>query len=314
MRNFNKNSPQDSEFGDEVLEGATTEQKHLARIERYGKARARATEMIAYLEALAEPESKRYGYELTLLRDCGTYLAFRNYFTIGEIRLSALKSCKKHLLCPLCAIRRGGKALRVYLGRFSEIVAYRPNLKPWLVTFTVANGIDLDERQRHLAGCYRRLCNRRRLWLAGTKRAKWTETAKAHGAVWSYEVTNIGNGWHPHLHAVWLCEQEPDRWALVDEWKAITGDSCVVHTKPFEEDLVKGFCEVFKYAMKFSELSLADNLHAYDVLRRRRLLGSFGCFRGIEVPEDLTDELLDELPYIELFYRYLHGKGYQYTP
>jgi hypothetical protein len=28
------------------------------------------------------------------------------------------------------------------------------------------------------------------------------------------------------------------------------------------------------------------------------------------VPEELTDEPLDDLPYVELFYRYLHGKGY----
>jgi hypothetical protein len=27
------------------------------------------------------------------------------------------------------------------------------------------------------------------------------------------------------------------------------------------------------------------------------------------VPEELTDEPLDDLPYVELFYRYLHGKG-----
>jgi hypothetical protein len=27
------------------------------------------------------------------------------------------------------------------------------------------------------------------------------------------------------------------------------------------------------------------------------------------VPEELTDEPLDDLPYVELFYRYLHGKA-----
>jgi hypothetical protein len=32
--------------------------------------------------------------------------------------------------------------------------------------------------------------------------------------------------------------------------------------------------------------------------------------RGVEVPEELTDEPLDDLPYVELFYRYLHERSY----
>jgi hypothetical protein len=43
----------------------------------------------------------------------------------------------------------------------------------------------------------------------------------------------------------------------------------------------------------------------YSVLKR--LLGSAGCFRGVEVPEELNDDLLDDLPYVDLFYRFLHG-------
>lgn len=67
--------------------------------------------------------------------------------------------------------------------------------------------------------------------------------------------------------------------------------------------------EVFKYAVKFSDQPVADTWHAFQTLKGKRLLGSAGCFRGVEVPEELTDEPLDDLPYVELFYRYLHGKA-----
>ena len=37
-------------------------------------------------------------------------------------------------------------------------------------------------------------------------------------------------------------------------------------------------------------------------------MGSFGLFRAVEVSEELTDELLEEeLPYIDLLYRFVRG-------
>ena len=45
----------------------------------------------------------------------------------------------------------------------------------------------------------------------------------------------------------------------------------------------------------------------------KRLQGSFGLFWGVNVPDKLTDDLLpDELPYIELFYKYTNA-GYTVT-
>ena len=57
------------------------------------------------------------------------------------------------------------------------------------------------------------------------------------GAVWSYEVTySDANGWHPHVHAIWLAPEAPDMHALRDEWKEITGDSFMVDVRPIEPD------------------------------------------------------------------------------
>jgi len=53
----------------------------------------------------------------------------------------------------------------------------------------------------------------------------------------------------------------------------------------------------------------ADTYAAHQVLKGRRLIGSAGLFRGIEVSENLLDEPLDDLPFIELFYRFIGG-GY----
>ena len=309
-----------------ALAGNGTEAKgqgsinHLGtRLERYGRAHAWTRDMVAHLDDVMQlaphgPERMEAESVLPRLRDCGHYLRFRHYYTVDQVRLSAANFCMKHHLCPLCAIRRAAKNVEAYVKKLEVIRQEQPQLVPLLLTLTVRNGPNLQERKDHLKASFKRLQDRRRDWIK--KGRGWTELARAEGAVWSYEVTNKGNGWHPHLHAIVLVREGDfvDLKALKAEWEAITGDSHQVDVRKVGDDPVSGFAEVFKYALKFSELSHHQAWKAYLTLRGQRLVGSFGCLRGVEVPEDLTDELLDDLPYIELLYNYLPGVGYQRQP
>lgn len=220
--------------------------------------------------------------------------------------------CKQHLICPLCAIRRGAKALGVYLDRWQVISSERPDLKPYLITLTVKNGDDLEERQQHLTKSLRTLMDRRRNFNAGVRGSPWTELCKVQGAVYTLELTNKGKGWHPHCHMIALCASQPSQEAISEEWKGVTKDSFVVDVRPITGDPTEGFMEVFKYAVKFSDLSLEDNWHAAQALKGKRLLNSFGLFRGVQIPESLLDEPLDDLPYWDRFYRFIRGE-YQFT-
>jgi hypothetical protein len=56
-------------------------------------------------------------------------------------------------------------------------------------------------------------------------------------------------------------------------------------------------------------MSVADTWAAFAVLGHRRLVGSAGLFRGIEIPESGLDEPLDDLEYSEYFYSWL-GSSY----
>ncbi|WP_321838416.1 protein rep [Pseudomonas kulmbachensis] len=262
------------------------------------------------LEHLRKTPSEATIKTAASLASCGNYLHFREYFTVGKVRLHSATFCKQHLVCPLCGIRRGAKALGAYLTRWQVIQEERPDLRPYLLTLTVKNGPDLEERQSHLAKSLRRLMDRRRYFNAGTRGAPWTELCKAEGAVYTLELTNKGNGWHPHCHMIILATSQPSQTDLSTEWHKITGDSMVVDCRPILGDPVEGFMEVFKYAVKFSDLTLADNWHAAQILKGKRLLNSFGLFRGVEIPDSLLDEPLDGLPYLDRFYRYL-GDSYQ---
>lgn len=279
------------------------------RIARYGQAHARALLMLDHLRL---DQSKPAIKAASGIASCGNYLHFREYYTVGKVRLHMAQFCKQHLICPLCAIRRGAKALGVYLERWKVISEERPELRPYLVTLTVKNGDDLEERQKHLSTSLRRLLHRRRDFNAGTRGASWTELCKVEGAVYTLELTNKGNGWHPHCHMIALCASEPSQEALSAEWKGITKDSFIVDVRPITGDPAEGFMEVFKYAVKFSDLSLADNWDAAQILKGKRLLNSFGLFRGVVIPESLLDEPLDDLPYWDRFYRFIQGE-YQFT-
>jgi hypothetical protein len=239
---------------------------------------------------------------------CGDYLLFRHFFTVDKVKLHAAQFCKAHLLCPLCAIRRGAKALAAYLARWETVQLQRPGLRPFLVTLTVKDGPDLAERFNHLHKAQRELWKRK-------QRGRGSVLDGVAGAVWSYEVKR-GNGsgqWHPHLHMIALAEVEPSAEKLSREWYEITGDSFIVDVRPIsQDDPVSGFIEVFKYAVKFSDQEPADTVHAWSTLKGKRLLASSGCFRGVDVPDDLADDASDVagLPFMDMLYRYSRRGGY----
>lgn len=269
------------------------------RLNRYGSARENALLFRDFLRGVQEDKLA------DALSDCGNYAVFRDYFTIGQTRLAQFCTCKKHLICPLCAIRRGAKALRVYLAKVQALMASDALLRPYMVTLTTKNGENLEERFKHLYGCLRAYHKRRK------GKGQHGEVRKASAAVWSYEVTNKSKGWHPHVHAIWLCHEAPDPFKLSEEWHALTGDSFIVDVRSVNmSDPIGGFCEVFKYALKFSDLSNHDRLTAFRTLRGKRLQDSFGDLRGLDIEPADSDDLLEELPYIERFFHYRRGVGY----
>lgn len=289
------------------------------RLNRYGTAR-RVTN--ALLATITDAELRAAGIaKPEQVRHCGAWLRFRHYYTVGQHKLTAGNFCDKPHVCGLCAILRGSRLLASYLARLQLVQVVEPDLRPALVTVSVRNGPDLRERLTHLRDSLRTLHARRH---------RPNQPSVMHdvaGGVYSVEITETGNGWHPHAHAIWMVPKHHDalrpsrEWALQKlspEWQRITGDSYIVDARPIVPHLdepeqnpyAKGFCEVFKYAVKPAELGRNKLLEALPVLLGQRLVGAFGCFYGIKEPTKLTDDLdgLKGLPYFEYLYRFLCGR------
>ena len=335
MDYFDEGKPSTTEtLHGEVEEGSTEIGKLPKRLERYAAAKQRAQLNLTHLrEKIQEAKDLKPSPEelkangpgcldpyinhlekiSSRLDVCGNYLNFRHYYTVDEVRLNAANFCKTHLLCPLCAIRRGSKMVGVYVERYETILANHFGIRMSMLTLTVKNGDDLAERYRHLRRSVQRLLKHRRKALEGKSN---TEFAKVLGLVGTFEVTNCGNGWHPHAHLMILHYDRISASVLKDEWFKITGDSKVLRVDPARNPDNPGqdFLEVCKYALKFGDLTPEQNFHAYEVLKGKRLVMSAGLFWGVKIPEKLTDENLDDLPYFDMLYEYLAGSGYNLTP
>ena len=287
------------------------------RLERYACGKKRALDMTNYITERCGGKKKtgRPPENLRLvakMETCGSYLVFKHYFNRDEVRLHAAKFCKKHMLCPFCAMRRGAKYVQAYQERLAVVLNQRPGLRAFMVTLTIKDGEDLKERFNKLRSGLKKYQQQRRDALKGQR---FVEYAKAMGGVFSIEIKRGRNSgqWHPHVHMIWLCHEMPDVARLSLEWLEITGDSYIVDVREFYGDSVTdGFLEVFKYALKFSDMALADNWEAYETLKGKRLVDSFGLFRGVEVPESLLDDDLDNEAYRLLLYRFSAGTGYNF--
>ena len=308
-----KETPRPSELGGKKGQrgGAADLQ---ARAGRYGTAKSHTLRLVG---AMGAPKCAELGIRFSRVSECGDWLKFRDYYLGPGIKLHSANFCKNTLVCSLCAIRRASKNLAAYLERMQVVQEKAPTLRPYLVTLTVRNRPDLGKALAHLSDSLT-LLHRRRT----DKKSKSLMRAIA-GGVFSIEVTNTGKEWHPHVHAIWLAEEQPDMFALRAEWEQITGDSFMCDVRPIEAmtdcaaDInphAKGFAEVFKYALKPSELGPERMIEAYPILKGKRLLGSFGVFRGVPEVEGLADDLtgLENEPYVEFLLHYLQGQ-YRYA-
>ena len=124
----------------QALQSAKADQ-HRDRITRFATLKHRAKNQENYLFTLAKfkenyekdvknEESIKALKSAQKLNECGNYLLFKNFYTIGEVKLSKLRTCGQHLLCPFCAAIRASRAIKntlnVLTKSYRKIVSLSP--------------------------------------------------------------------------------------------------------------------------------------------------------------------------------------------
>lgn len=310
------------------LQSANADQ-HRDRITRFGILKHRSKQQENFLWTLAKfkenypndlpsEETTKALKSAQKLQGCGNFLLFKNFYTIDQTKLAKFHVCNQHLLCPFCAGIRASKAIQKYSERVDEVLKQNRKLKVALLTLTVKNGHDLQERSSHLITSLRTLIKRRQDYKK--KERGFNEFCKIDGAMYSYENTyNEKTGeWHPHVHMLVLLNDWIDQEQLSDTWHEITGDSFVVDVrrvkKSKEFGYAKAAAEVCKYALKFGDLTVEKTWEAFKILKGKRLSGAFGSLYGVKIPENLADDMPDQkdLPYLEMLYKFVFAKKSYY--
>lgn len=226
------------------------------------------------------------------LEKCGTELRLRctacGKPAFGEHR------CKLRW-CPVCQIK-------LAVERSKKIDELVQQMKwPLFVTLTRSNDDDMDTTGvRSLMKAFGKLRHKR----------IWRDQVKGGAA--TIEITNIGNGWHPHLHAIidcrWLAIKTPEprpscsremfqlsckmaQAELSREWAKCLGQRMAVvwACRAKKGTIAK---EIAKYAVKGSDLAecqgkIGPMLRA---MKRCRMLRTFGtCFRFKFTPPEKTN-------------------------
>jgi len=245
------------------------------------------------------------------LQDCGSWLKFREWLETGESRLRQAYFCKKFLVCRCCAAIRAGKMIQKYKERIEFVQAENPKLIPAMITLTVKNGDDLMERMFRLEVGFGKMIGAARFARSGKRRDTKVEWNKVQGFVASYEVTNEGKGWHPHIHAFVLLNKYIDQKQLSEEWLRFTGDSYIVGvTKCRNKNLIAALCETMKYSCKMHTMKPEHVMAVSDAFKGKRWINAGGLLRGVKVPDIDSDDCTGMTgPYIDYVARWLHSQG-----
>lgn len=188
--------------------------------------------------------------------------------------------CKQRW-CPVCAV----KLSLTRIARF-ETAAQRTQW-PLMVTLTCKNTAQAEAAAPTIIKAFTRF-RRTRFWRTTVK-----------GGVASFECTNRGNHWHPHLHILCDCRwlalhtKEPRHTDSTDEtrrklrsaqrelsqqWADALGQkTAIVHVRRAFGDSLK---EALKYNLKPTDLLQCKNAIAplLRALKGRRLVIPFGSF------------------------------------
>jgi hypothetical protein len=190
-------------------------------------------------------------------------------------------------ICPDCANLKSRKRLAAILPKFLQALRDDPSLIVAFNTLTLRS--DKAENRALRDGCKELKSSFRKL----RKRDVWSPCVGGFGAI--ENTHSRKNGWHPHLHNILLLKNYIPQKDLSAAWFDITKDSKIVDIRSVH-DLASGLIECIKYPFKPADIHKLGKAEIKEMLdlKGERLCVPFGILHGIEVDEDIDDDLKND--------------------
>ena len=251
--------------------------------------------------------------------NCGSWLKFRHYEDINKKTLYKARFCKKDKICPGCAARRASKQVMKVEQQLRSNEHLIEGYWYYIVLPVKHNSSEFfttvfERLQNGLKAINQSIRNVSR----GQNSNNWF--SQFNGIMYSIEETKTDNGWNIHANLLVrsstpltnLLKKKGKNsfWckSAVETWKEIAEGSLNISISPInvsnQAELIKNLQEVFKYSLKFQDLSPDDLLIAYTALYKKRLLGTMGTLRGLKIDVDLQGDDVENQIFIESLYHY----------
>ena len=312
----------------DLPEEKTPSCKSLEQVEKATRRKRCARPVIGQLLVEGEPDRAEK------LDRCGSWVVYREWLHTGSVRLRSGNFCQQPRLCMACARAKAAKVGVAYTDKTLQLLRER-DLIPHMITLTVPNSDDLLEAFTLLKRCLQQVRQKRRNQSKGL--IGFTEWSRFVAAAWHIEIKRGKNRglWHPHVHGIVLTPRGEvyDLGRLKEEWRSLTGGNAPIDVrltnagrqllkfdwsdvmnsrgmaKYVREAIKRDLLEVFKYPLKFGDLSPADVVYAWRVTRRKRMLLAWEGYHGCKVDEDLNDLTDEQGEYLDHIYRWLQESG-----
>lgn len=256
-------------------------------------------ELFEYLEK-HKPHLLSHSMKANRIKEYCNLVAFRESLETWKRELISANFCKYDRICIACATKRAIRMIKRFEQGIKENDLYKK--KRYYIVLTIKHNKD-DE----LADLLEKLMQWK-LKLArnfrNSKRPNHKSKSFFHyfdGMVISIEVSHKGKNWrHPHINILACSDYDIPieqwkyrRWTtneqLKKEWLNITWDSYIHNIRQinvqWEYFTWSGIWEVFKYAIKFSDLSVPQLAEIMDIQNKKwyRFFSTYGIFRGRKV-------------------------------
>jgi glutaredoxin len=208
-------------------------------------------------------------------RTCRSRAWFVRHDVTGQIKVAS-NACRLRW-CPFCA-----------------------NAKRWLITKNVEAFLDANADKRFITLTLKHsdetLENQISRLYNHFKNLRRTVDWQYHvfGGVWFFQLkkSDASQQWHPHLHIL-ATGRFWHRESISALWLKITGDSMVVDVRSIHSNR-KAAEYVARYSSKPTELNsntVQTNLNIYAALKGKRLCGTFGTAKSIQLTTKRTEEI-----------------------
>ena len=240
-------------------------------IEKLKKSQKLKEKLLPYIQEkypslLSNPNRKQR------ITECCNLVTFRRYLETWDVQLVSSNFCKYDRICIACATKRAMRMIKKFKEWIESHNLY--NKQRYYIVLTISHK-KWDELEDLMARLQKYKTRLSKAYRNSQRKEQKTKSffSQFDGMVISIEIAHKWNSWrHPHINILACSDKDIpiesiyQRWTtnseLLEEWKKLTDWTSYVHNiRKINVSWDKSFSrswiwEVFKYAIKFSDLSM----------------------------------------------------------